>query len=89
MSVRDQVVDHRRWGDGIGVEFGMSLVMGLACGYTWRLTSKVTASALVHAVVLYVGLDYLGINIGLTLAAGGVCRQHARHVGLDLVVFFS
>jgi len=69
------VTDHRRWGDGCGLAFGMAMTLGIACGYTWRLTSKVTASALVHAIVLYVGLDFLGTNIDLTLAGGSPCPR--------------
>jgi len=76
------LTDHEKWDSENAVTFALLFCLGISTGYTWRLTSKVTASAIVHALVVYIGLNVLGADIGLSLRWDkecGTCVNSESH----------
>jgi len=69
------LTDHTKWGEGNAETFGYIICLGFACGYTWRLTSKVTASAIVNSLILFIGLNVLNVDISLSLRWNKSCSS--------------
>mmetsp|Transcript_28694 Transcript_28694/g.40028 ORF Transcript_28694/g.40028 Transcript_28694/m.40028 type:complete len:416 (+) Transcript_28694:81-1328(+) len=62
------VMDHRQWShQKDGEVFLFALLLGVVCGYVWRQTSKVTASALVHSIIYYVGVHIFNAKLSAAL----------------------